>query len=505
MELEIVRNLIDRLNSEKILYCHWKSNQHVVNAFNGIDDIDMIVNNDDVLKLNIILNELGYKRFRLPEKRSYIGIEDYLGFDNKRGTFVHLHLHYQLTLGEKFLKGYQLPYGKEIINRRIYDTENKIYITSHEDEMWLLLIRLALKLRCRDRIKLALGKDIFGTFTRAEYEWLKKNMDKNIFSKVTEEKFGEEISIILKNIIEGELEFKKIHNLKKYIKKKFKIFKAFTDVGATITRWDREIFRIRQEIHKRIYKDIKSYRRTPITGGKFIAILGPDGAGKSTVINEVYKRLNKMMDVHNVYLGSGDGESSLIRKPLKYIYKIMIDYGVLNRKSKRIDSDGNVYREEEKKAASKIRSIGQIPWTYTLSREKKNKIQKAQMFRNKGYVVISDRYPQTQFINICDGPKYYLNNKLEKNFVNNILEKCEKKCFDLATSTCLNAVIILKVDSEVAYERKPDEIDVNTHRLLMNSILNLEFGENTNKIIVDANQPLEDVINSVLLEIWRNL
>ena len=122
MELRVVRALIDRLNEENINYCHWKSNEHVRDAFRGIDDIDMLIGQEDILRLNTILNQLGYKRFRLPDARTYIGIEDYLGYDQDTGKFVHLHLHYQLTLGEKFLKGYQFPYAKTVLERRIFES-----------------------------------------------------------------------------------------------------------------------------------------------------------------------------------------------------------------------------------------------------------------------------------------------------------------------------------------------------------------------------------------------
>ena len=125
--LDIVRKLIDRLNEANISYCHWKSNVNIHQAMDATGDIDMLISTKDTLRLNIILNELGYKRFYVPTPRSYIGIEDYLGFDECTSKLVHLHLHYQLTMGEKHLKGYQVPWEEDILETE-FSSRKTIYI-----------------------------------------------------------------------------------------------------------------------------------------------------------------------------------------------------------------------------------------------------------------------------------------------------------------------------------------------------------------------------------------
>jgi hypothetical protein len=37
--LKIVKTLLEELNTNNILYCHWKSNQHFNDALTGIYDI----------------------------------------------------------------------------------------------------------------------------------------------------------------------------------------------------------------------------------------------------------------------------------------------------------------------------------------------------------------------------------------------------------------------------------------------------------------------------------
>lgn len=503
--MKIISALIERLNEENILYCHWKSNQHVSDAFTGVDDIDMLISKDDILELNIILNELGYKRFKLPAKRTYMGIEDYLGYDKEQMCFVHLHLHYELTLGEKHLKGYQLPFERSVLNRRLFDTENKIYISSHEDEMWLLIIRLAMKLRNRDYLKWIIGRNVIGVSTLREYDWLLEYMSSKVFKERTMELFGENISSKLVSISSSGLDFKVIRSLKRQIAREFKAYKAYSAFGATFTRWLRECFRVSQVLNNKLYKRPKIFRRSPISGGRLIALLGPDGAGKSTIIGIVTKKLSGVMDATGVYLGSGDGGSSLFRKPLKIIYNRMLKKGTLSRTSKRFNADGGVHHEGESKKAGAIRRLGALPWAISLSRERYRKILKAKRFRNNGYVVISDRYPQTQIPHACDGPKFLNTLNENSSLFNTLVCSAERKCFALAEKVKPDIVIILSVSPEVALERKPDEVDLETHKRLMDNILSLDFGENTTHVIVDANRELNEVISDVMERIWRCL
>ena len=169
--LSIVRQLLDRFNGDGINYCHWKSNQHFSDALIGVDDLDILIDRSQYGQVMNILQELHYKHFYIPSARTYVGIEDFLGFDYEQGNLVHLHLHSQLVVGEKHLKGFRLPIEAEVLSHRRFDEKMGTYMSSYFDELLLLILRAGMKVRRRDILK----SNLITGSTKAEFDWLKEN------------------------------------------------------------------------------------------------------------------------------------------------------------------------------------------------------------------------------------------------------------------------------------------------------------------------------------------
>lgn len=104
--LTVQDELFQRLDGEQIRYANWKSNEHLGATMTGTTDVDVLIDRRAAKRLANVLTETPqFKRIVVNARRGYPGIEDYVGFDAPTGVLTHLHLHYQLTLGEKFLKG----------------------------------------------------------------------------------------------------------------------------------------------------------------------------------------------------------------------------------------------------------------------------------------------------------------------------------------------------------------------------------------------------------------
>ena len=99
--LEICRSFFNHLNSNNIRYCHWKSNVRLEQALEGKTDLDILVHPDDRGKLETGVTIFDIKRVLSHRLKRVPDIEDYLGFDHDTGRMIHLHVHFQLILGQK--------------------------------------------------------------------------------------------------------------------------------------------------------------------------------------------------------------------------------------------------------------------------------------------------------------------------------------------------------------------------------------------------------------------
>jgi hypothetical protein len=106
MKLSAIARLLDALQENNILYCHWKSNEHLAASMAGDTDLDVLFDEKQKEEIESLLNTLGFKRFDAIRQKQYKDIVDFLCLDAQSGKIIHLHTHYRLTMGEPYLKGY---------------------------------------------------------------------------------------------------------------------------------------------------------------------------------------------------------------------------------------------------------------------------------------------------------------------------------------------------------------------------------------------------------------
>ncbi len=487
--LQSIKNTLSMLDAKNIVYCHWKSNQHLGEALNGNTDLDILCKAEQRGKVDEVLNQCGLKRFRSTPLMQYNAIEDFIGFDRDTARIWHLHLHYRLTLGEKHLKGYTTPWANSVLDNRIYDNSHGIYCACPEDEYFLILLRMALKLRWRDYFR-AINQD-----SVAEINWLKERTRKEQIVAIAQHHLGDTCSREYARLLDCDLrDNRELFKLQQLLWPAMRRFSAYNKFTSYISRTRRELAWLAGGVSRRtgIQRNVPSRRVSP-SGGAVVAILGSDGAGKSTTITYITKEFSKKIDVKSVYLGSGDGSSSILRRPLRFIAQKV--------SRQRIIHGENIVKENPKPYRARTYRAAKIVWAIFLAQEKRQKLKHITKARNNGILVVTDRYPQIVEMGINDGPLLHSHIDSPSKILDRIA-RWERSIYESAYLNPPDLLVKLVVPTGVALDRKPgmSASVIETKRAVIERI---DLG--TKSVVVDTTHDRLITFGEIMEHIWNTL
>lgn len=485
--LESIKRLLKAFDDNNITYCHWKSNEHLKEALDGDTDLDVLFDPAQRTRLECVFDECGLKRFRATPLMQYNAIEDFIGFDQEAAKIWHVHTHYRMTLGESHLKGYTVtPWGKLLLEHRIRGEEN-VWTSDPSDELVLLLCRIALKIRWRD-LPRNLGKD-----DQIEFAWLKKRTTKEAVSKAAVGMVGKNATQVILDLFNSNLKKKaQFTELQSILRQKLKPFTSYSKFSSWATRTEREIFWLYGGVKRRL--ELSNYtanRRVSPSGGLVVAILGCDGAGKSTTLAYVKKEFSKKLDVVSIYFGSGDGSSSLLRKPMKLVAKKVGGKGVGHAVEKEYAEKKNVSLK------SRLYSGAKVMWAVTLANEKKTKQRQMVKARNNGLLVLTDRYPQSNMPGASDGPLLF--RYQNETGILKMISDWEQKVYESFSINAPDLAIKLMVPTNIAIARKP-EMTVEEIENKKSIVMGMDISEHT--AVIDTSRPFEITRGEVMKLIW---
>lgn len=488
--LKICELFFEELNRKGIDYCHWKSNQHLVEGLEGKTDLDILIDRDRYFEINQILFSLRFKRYETKSYLKYVSIEDFIGLDEHTGKLIHIHLHYELRTGKKFIKEYHLSFENYIYNNRVFDSKYKVSIINPNIEIILLLVRHIIK---NDGI-LFKKNNLNGGF-RIEFNWLLSKISTEEVYKHSIYLFGEDFAESIIEFIKNNTDIKLYNRLKKDVLIQADKYRTSHKAASNILYLCKKLEAgINVFLHKKCNLP-NPYRRVNPNGGRAVVFVGVDGSGKSTLTSAIRKWLTWKVDVFSIYFGSGVGKSSIYRYPLLKLGKLIKRTKTLTKPG--ILKESNDFKKEKRKSA--VYRFCRFIWAISLAHEKKSKFRQLQNAKSKGLYVICDRYPQYQIMNFNDGPllSEYL---LSKNFILRKIANWEFCVYKLSEIYPPDIVIRLNISDEIAFERKPDmSIDVISKK--NNAIKKITYGKNTKVYEIDTSED----INVVLLKIKKIL
>lgn len=471
--LQICQSFFEHLNGNGVRYCHWKSNLNLVSALSGRTDLDILVARSSMPAFNEAIGAFGFKKILSPPAKQFPGLEDYLGFDRVTGALVHLHVHYALVMGEKYIKNHCLPLEELFFNHLVLSPQG-VWIPCPELELVILVLRAHLKTDLlsllKHQIKDCLGQSYnpFPDHIHQEFLELIRNSDlEKVRAIFHESRLPLKEGIIfgfIRELSEGNLRARAVVRRKLQILFGLRDYRRHNVFAAYFSYLSHYLSGL-----PLVAKFRSPKRKTIWGGGKVFALVGADGSGKSTLVADLESWLSWKVEVRRAYHG------------IPKTWTVRLGFWVA--------------RQFRKLALNGVSgAITAFLWVLIARKRYVTSVQ-ARRFAADGELVLSDRFPLQDFHdmeNPMDGPRL--------SGGDTWISRRESYWYDKLVRP--DRLFVLKVAIDELRRRKAD-LPLDTHMLKAEAVNSIREREGI--VVIDANRSYEEVLLQIKRSIWQEL
>ena len=232
-------------------------------------------------------------------------------------------------------------------------------------------------------------------------------------------------------------------------------------------------------------------RRALLPRGAVVALIGPDGVGKSTQAQRLRERFGARFRTASVYLGSNDGGWTRFRRKIGRSRKPSLGSDSGSRKS---PAD-----------RSWKHATGSAMFRLFVALQRLAGLRKAQRLARAGALVICDRWPQGIEPGILDGPALP---PAPRHRLAGAISRMEHRIYARMDRERADLFVHLDCDFATSHARKPGDISQGefARRLeLMERLRQREADRPGAVAVVDARQHRDAVTAAIADAIWRAL
>lgn len=479
--LDLVIKLCDALAAEGINYCHWKSNEALDRSASGENDLDFLISRSHAQHFTEVLHRFGFKETLAAKEDELPGVRDYYGYDVRSGRLIHVHAHFQLILGNDLSKNYRLPWEKIYLESSVQGDLFRIPLP--EWECVIFVIRMVLKHSTWDAILMRHGH--LSPSEQRELVYLSTPSTLNKAKVLLQYLPGlssdlfEECLQALQPGCSFWMRIKVGEQLQKVLQSNAR-YPHSTDVLVKFTR------RLWQPIERRVFG--RKPRNRFANGGLLIAVVGGDGAGKTTLVEEIYSWLSGKFEVTKVHMGKPSWSLATIL--IRGILKLGNLVGLY-------PFEGDIYEESQQPHG--------LPWfarAVCTARDRYLTYVQARQLSSNGKLVLCDRFTFLDFMAMDSLQCEQAIISLKKgHWFHKLLAKWERSYYEQIELP--DMLIVLKVEPEVAVQRKREESETAV-RARSGEVWQLDWRRKS-AFVIDAGLSREHVISQAKALIWAHL
>lgn len=230
------------------------------------------------------------------------------------------------------------------------------------------------------------------------------------------------------------------------------------------------------------YASERSLKAPVASGAACLALIGCDGAGKSTLAADLTKRLNQLTPTRSVYLGLGTGDLGRRIGQVPLLGTIIERF--LTGKARKAHAG----------AGKRLPGLATASAMFGFSLLRLRRFRQVLAYRERGIQVVTDRYPQAEVAGTFDGPSLAWT-RSGSPLVERIAAR-ERALYERMSASRPTLVIRLNVDAETALARKGDHDRALVERKL--AVIPTLFFGGAPIVDIDATLPYQDVLKTIL-------
>jgi thymidylate kinase len=483
--LALVIELCGRLRERGVSYCHWKSNDALHLSASGDNDLDLLVDRRHLQAFTEVLAACGFKQAR-PQRRRFVpGVLHFYGLDAATGRFVHVDAQAQLVLGDDTTKNVHVPIEKAYLASC---TQGPLFpVPAPEFELAVLILRLALKHGTWDAAAFGLAP-LKGT-ERRELEYLHVRADQAELRRVVETHLPQigwaDWSRYLQALLEDR-------GLGARLAAGARVVAGAADLMRRPKALDTAV-RCRRRVEWGLRHYALGQRNTKrlMAGGRVVAVVGGDGAGKSTMVTGLARWLNGPLDTRVVHMG----------KPPRSPANLLVKGSLLAARRTGLIRDWLPNYPVESEHGGRFPGHGWLLWQLVTASDRRRQHRRARRLAGRGYVVVCDRFPVDQ-VRLMDGARTRWVPLEGTTSLARRLVAAEQRCY--AGISDPDLLLVLRVDPDTAVARKQGVDPAEFVRPRSAEVFAADWSA-TDALVLDAARPAEEVLAEARAAVWANL